>query len=258
MTTEGQGGLEADVSARLNALEHSHIERCLAYERGRGRDPGPPAGYARWLGPWVQEEVSRRFDIPPRYRRWRLADFAPVAQRRVAAFLADPAVGTLYLSGAPGSKKTSLACAALRAWRLTGQWWRPGPDVPDWGIFLPAYDLACKLRDLAGASHFMDEWADTAMLVLDDLGSNRGTPYLAEQILFLLEQRYDSRAKTVLTSNLTLEGLAEHLDPRAASRLQEGIVLDLGDRDWRADGPAAGAVRPGPSRFPRGSASPGP
>ena len=138
----------------------------------------------------------------------------------------------MYLFGNVGSRKSSFAAATMLSWR----WTRPISEV-SWanGIFLPAYVAARLFRDFDAKwrEETIAEWGDTALLVLDDIGANRSTPHVAEQLLFLLEQRYDWTRQTIVTSNLTLEELAEAVNPRASSRLQQGLVLDCGERDWR-------------------------
>ncbi len=168
-------------------------------------------------------------DIPPKYRGWVLADYSEAVSERVGPFLARE-VPTVYLHGTVGTKKSSLAAALLRQWRALGQPSKRG----GWGEFLPAYVLADTLRDFEGGKGKVAHWRDCPILVLDDLGAARNTPHITEQMLFLVQRRYDRERPTIITSNLTLAELADHLDPRAASRMQEGIVLDLGTTDCRA------------------------
>jgi len=167
-------------------------------------------------------------DIPVRYRRWGIASFSLIAQAKVADFLADRQ--SLYLYGKVGTKKSSLAAAVLGLWRTTGLPSSRG----GWGEFVPSYLLADAMRNFGSGPAMLRHWKEAPILVLDDLGSARDTAHVTEQTVFLVQWRYDHDLPTIATSNLSLEELARQTDARLASRLQEGIVLDLGDTDYRA------------------------
>jgi len=172
--------------------------------------------------------------IPSRYRKWSLAAF-PVEWALRACDFIEGETESLYLCGNVGSRKTTFAATVLMAWR----WTRPVVNGKPWanGIFLPAYKAANVLRNIDAPfrEETLQEWRNTPLLLLDDIGANRSTPHLMEQLNFLVEERYDWETQTIITSNLTLDGFAEAVNARAASRLGQGIVLDCGEKDWRKD-----------------------
>lgn len=57
------------------------------------------------------------------------------------------------------------------------------------------------------------------VLVIDDLGAHRVTPYVREEICDLIDHRHDFQMPTLITSNLTGTQLAEQFDQRIASRI---------------------------------------
>lgn len=175
--------------------------------------------------PWTHD------DLPERYLAHAFCDFAPGIRHRVQTFLEGPA-WSLYLFGAAGTKKTSLAIAALVELRRALK-----PPRDRIGTFVPAYTFARQARKMVESRNdqAVANWRKAPLLILDDLGANRDTPHVTETLLFLLEERYDHERKTIITTNLSLEGFAKHLDPRVASRLQEGMILDLGDTDARTE-----------------------
>lgn len=165
-----------------------------------------------------------------RYRFRTLEDFSETAGQYAQQFL-EGAAWSLYLHGVLGTKKTSLAAAILRAWRDKQL---PMSDRPAnrGGIFLPIYAATKELRSTTGGYN-VTLWERTPLLVIDDIDSARNTPHVSEQLLHLIERRYDNELKTIITSALTPTQLAEHFDARIASRLQEGLILDLGETDFR-------------------------
>ena len=174
------------------------------------------------------------YGIPKRYHRYALEDFPPELCEKALGFIAGE-TDALYLHGKTGSRKTMFAAAVLRAWRWVRPQW---PEEWRNGIFLPSYTAADVLRNFDTGQETRRGWANTPLLVLDDVGASRSTPHLAEQLLFLIERRYDGEMQTIITTNYTLAEFADAVDPRAASRLQEGLVLDLGDVDRRGEGEA--------------------
>jgi len=188
--------------------------------------------------------------VPARYAQYSLHHY-PEASPPITAWLKDPASWCVYLHGPTRSRKTSLACAVLRAlrepiideWRLGGLG-QISRDVPvlqpqpeDWaerlGLFVGPYDLAETIRNVASeeAHARYDLWGRVPLLVLDDLGKYRDTPHLVEQTLLLLHKRYDrhdcARTRTIITSNMPLEELSWRVDPATACRVAEGLVLEL-------------------------------
>ena len=183
------------------------------YDYGDGRGPDEP----------FRPQPSN--DIPERYQEYTLDDFPKPIKQRVFEFLNEPNLWSMFLSGGVGTRKTTLAAAVLMAARL-----QPGMS----GRFVPAYTAARVFRQFETGT--LEQFRRSRLLILDDIGAARSTPHLTEQLVLLLQNRYDHRLKTIITSNLTLDEFAEHLDNRIASRLQEGVLLALGNRDSRKKG----------------------
>ncbi len=168
-------------------------------------------------------------DIPLRYHKWRHESFGQRIQREILPFIQDKNIWSLYLHGGTGTKKTSLATAILMYAREA----KEHPHEQRLGDFVPIYDAVQRLRSLDSLQQTMRYWRRSLLLVLDDLGKSRDTPHVKEQLLFVLHARYDGMSKTIVTANVDLDGLAQHIDGATASRFQEGVVLDLGDTDAR-------------------------
>lgn len=61
----------------------------------------------------------------------------------------------------------------------------------------------------------------TSLLVLDDLGAERPTDWVQEQLYLIINERHDNRLDTVITSNLTLDQLADRIGERTIWRIAE-------------------------------------
>ncbi len=91
-------------------------------------------------------------------------------------------------------------------------------DVDDGGKSARRWDMACQER----------------FVVLDDLGAERPTDWAIEQTFVLVNSRYEAMRPTVITSNLSLEDLAETLGPRVVDRLTDMVrVVPLNGKSRR-------------------------
>ena len=152
--------------------------------------------------------------LPPRYVKWKLGDYPDAWQRRAVDFISNEDCWSLFLHGNVGTRKTSFAMAVFVAWRRTFPWIPREPFFIQAakGLFLPPDEVATVLRDFDHGPEAISEWQKADLLVLDALGASRNTPHITEQLLHLLERRYDWGLKTIITSNLNLAQLAEYLN----------------------------------------------
>lgn len=179
---------------------------------------------------WMREREVWLEDVPEHYRRWRLGDYPENVRAALVPFLARQRP-SVYLHGVTGCRKTSVAVGLLAAWRTGYRDYDGG-----WGQFVTPPDFRAAMLDLnpgGTGKAKLKAWQTAPVLVLDDLGALRATPHAHEQQLHLVLYRYDRNRPLIVTSNLRPAELAAKLDGRIASRLCEGIVLDLGNVDKR-------------------------
>jgi DNA replication protein DnaC len=185
----------------------------------------------------------------------------------VEAFARDYPVGTetgLLLMGPCGAGKTHLAVAALRQIVLRGHT----------GLF---YDYRELLKEIQGSYNpesqstelgVLEPVLTADVLLLDDLGASKSSPWALETVGHILNTRYNERRITLLTTNY-LDGagttpttpgprlpsgqsvataredaLSDRLGTRIRSRLYEMCrTIELSAPDYRREVRHAGRVR---------------
>jgi DNA replication protein DnaC len=167
--------------------------------------------------------------IPRKYRgvsfdRAPVSEMSPVVVRTVRSFTANierhiSAGKGLWLMGDVGTGKTTLAMliskTALEAGRSVAIY-----SVPR---------LLAEIRstyDAAGNEQSYTELFDALVRVdllhLDDLGAERHTDWVLEQLYSLVNERYEAERSILVTTNLTEMGeLEQQIGKRTVSRLTE-------------------------------------
>lgn len=127
--------------------------------------------------------------------------------------------GWLVLRGGYGCGKTHLAVAIANACVEYGLpvLFITVPDLLDYlrGAFAPNSPQTYDER--------FEEIRSAPLLILDDLGTEQGTPWAMEKLFQLLNFRYMNRLPTVITTNHELE----ELEPRLRSRLADPSLVEL-------------------------------
>jgi DNA replication protein DnaC len=134
---------------------------------------------------------------------------------------------SLLLLGQIGRGKTWQAYGALRA-VLVEQ-----PTL-DWAAVTFA-DFAASLRPRAGhdSEAEMDRYRQATLLLLDDVGTAKGSEWVEEVTYRLVSYRYDAMLPTIYATNLVPDQLRDALGDRIASRLAETcqrVVINGPDR----------------------------
>lgn len=151
----------------------------------------------------------------------------------------------LWLMGGPGTGKTTLAMLASKA-------------AIDAGRTVAIYStpaLLARIRqtfDAEGGEDgylaFFDRLVNVDLLHLDDLGAERSTDWVLEQLYAIVDRRYNDQRSIVFTTNLEEPELTEQVGARTVSRLVEmcdGNPLPLFGQDRRVEmAPGAGPPQP--------------
>ena len=176
--------------------------------------------------------------IPKRYRdvafeRWPVTEIEPKVVRATRRFTdridehLDAGRG-LWFMGRVGTGKTTLAMlvskAALEAGRTVAIYSLPR--------------LLNEIRDThrAERSHvdLLDRLTAVDLLHVDDVGAERTTDWVLEELYSIVNARYEEQRSMVITTNiLDREALCEQISERSVSRLTEmcdELPLDGDDR----------------------------
>jgi DNA replication protein DnaC len=123
----------------------------------------------------------------------------------------------LWLFGEVGTGKTTLAMLVAKA-------------ALDAGHSVAIYSMPRLLNEIrrtydeASDSSYLgliDRLAKVDLLHVDDVGAERSSPWVLEQLYSIVNARYESERSMTITTNLDLEPLAEQIGERTVSRLKE-------------------------------------
>lgn len=175
-----------------------------------------------------QERLDRQAEIllarlPALYRNAEFpkTDFGDAAREWLQHYRANRIMGTpprsLVILGATGTGKTWTACAIARA--LLAE-----DTVP-----CTVTTVSKLMADLRPASGGLDvdllQFTTTPVLVLDDLGMERPTEWVAEMLYRIAHDRSHNGRPTIVTSNLTGAQIRARYDLRTVERLFGGAKL---------------------------------
>ncbi|MBT2405566.1 ATP-binding protein [Streptomyces sp. ISL-87] len=182
-----------------------------------------------------------RTATPPRFRDAE-ATLPEVTAWADRALSDNAAAGALLLTGLTGTGKTHQAYGALR--RIAAG----GPDRFEL-ITMNSADMYGNLRPsqiMGAAERELRRLSEVQYLLLDDLGTAKGSEWTEEVTYRLINYRYNHCLPTVITSNLPARDengpdLTDFVGARVASRLAEMVtsLVPMIGADRRRGGRAA-------------------
>lgn len=213
-----------------------------------------------WREEWRRHEAWLRCGIPVRYRNrtldnWRtrtpaLAQVAQAVQQWVAQ-LREGDLPALVLTGDVGLGKTHIT-AGIAKHAIEQKLSVKYVALPDLLSNLRAsFDKESELR----SEELMRPLQTADLLILDEIGVQRGTEWELDLLAQLVDQRYREDRALVISTNVAPNELPKFIGRRAADRLDEfGLTLVLTGESYRKHAMdderlrAAGAVFPEPPK----------
>jgi IstB-like ATP binding protein len=189
----------------------------LKWQREHGKEG------SRYRG-WVDDCCPDwRSEIPERYSNATLADLAePLVER----YLALPTDKGLLLWGTPGVGKTHAMCAFAK------NLWTEGWEFRRITYERLCLDIRATYDGGAGTSErtIMEPFWTVPKLFIEDVGvtvslGQQESDFSLRTFTTLLDRRLEQCRATFITSNKSLEELAESFDVRVASRLCEACDI---------------------------------
>jgi len=182
------------------------------------------------------------FDRPPVTEMARSVDGRAVV-KQVRSYIDDLEANLgsgrgLWLMGSTGTGKTTLAMLVSKAALDAGQ------SVAIYS--LPK--LLARIRKTYDSEkgedsylQFFERLISVDLLHIDDLGAEKRSDWVLEQLYALVNERYEAQRSIVVTTNLDQVELEEQIGPRTVSRLVEicGDPLPLFGPDHRIQADSA-------------------
>jgi len=181
--------------------------------------------------------------IPKRYRgvsfdRAPVVDMAPEVVREVRRYIDAIAANLdagrgLWFTGDVGTGKTTLAMLVSRAALDAGR------SVAIYSLRRLLAEIRTTFDEDADRSHvdLLERLGAVDLLHVDDVGAERTSEWVLEQLYSIVNARYEDERAMVITTNLDHAELREQIGERTVSRLIEicGDPLPLYGHDRRMD-----------------------
>lgn len=133
----------------------------------------------------------------------------------------------LTLYGRVGTGKTHIACFALVNYMKLH-------DCR--GLFLSVPEISTTIKQLSENSFFDNVVRVSDVILLDDIGMEKGNDWVLEYISTILNHVYTERKHFLITTNLPPTVLEDHIGTRLISRIFEASqIIFLRGKDRRRD-----------------------
>ena len=189
-------------------------------------------GVARACHCRIERELRERMAaarVPERYRDCSFKNYiSPMGEQKkdlknlvdiAQQMVQSPGLG-LYLHGEHGTGKTHLAIGVLR------ELIRHGRE----GVYYNVVDMLDQMRDSMradagpGGQQLLGFHMQWDIVLLDDLGVQRASPWVVERLHAIINARYETGRTLIITSNKKLEEATANLNRAITSRLREMCI----------------------------------
>jgi DNA replication protein DnaC/primosomal protein DnaI len=167
----------------------------------------------------IQDEINKVISnarVPKRYAKCRLDDYEITTSNKKAVKVAKEIIknnGSAIFYGGRGCGKTMLVSIIINelAKKQKGILFKSVPELLN--------AIRAKFKD-GTADEVLETIKKVDVLVLDDLGTEKMTRWVSEQLFLIVNHRYDNELPIIITTNYTPRELAKRL-----------VVVDNGETD---------------------------
>lgn len=188
-------------------------------------------------------DYLKEMNVPTRYLDRRLENYTGNV-KLVDIIRSIPLTESILFTGMTGCGKTHLAVARLAdivkadlpgkksfctvpdlLMQIRASFNAPKPNAPIDSIWNP--------RDPVTEEEIVSFYADLDYLIIDDLGAEKSTEFSITTLYIILDRRIRELKTTIVTTNLNMNQIEEHLGARIASRLSEMKNIKINMPDYR-------------------------
>lgn len=180
----------------------------------------------------VDEGFYDRARIPGRFRGITFATHPNEVTERVKKFCTKKGSGIMFIIGPYGTGKTETACCSFIERAKSG--------LPAGEYLNVKYELCPMYRSSRLSNSSQTEWQffehlyKLPFLVLDEAGQGDDSDIERRVVSNILSASYDTGAKIIVTSNMTMKQYCEFMGDRVYDRLKEiAEVCVLNGDSWR-------------------------
>lgn len=164
--------------------------------------------------------------IPKRYEEAKWDDVPASVQEGIKSAIADKK--GVYLHGPVGCGKTHVMYAFAKHWEVSG-----GKPMKVWNVTELIHAIQRDFDSKEKLRPELDLQEEDGPIILDDLGAEKMTEWVQQELYLILNRRYNNMAMTFITSNLSPTELEKKIGDRITSRIIgtcEVIALDGEDK----------------------------
>lgn len=191
--------------------------------------------YKEWLAlPETKAQIVKAFEkdlleaqnaahVPPKFRNFTIAALTKnpgllsIIEKYIENFPSDGSKG-LYLWWNIGAWKTTTA--AIVANELIGRYWTDCLMI-NWATWLSMVKDSFDNKMNTTGKNLLARLRSTRLLIIDDIHQEKGSDWVREQLFITINHRYEQGLPTIITSNFSIEDIAERYNGQIASRLIE-------------------------------------